>query len=80
MTQAERTQHFQSLHIKGEPLMLFNVWDAGSAQAIQDIGAKALATSSFTNCFSIGYLNYPPTSSTVISQLAPSESDERLIL
>ncbi len=30
------------LHIKGDPLILFNIWDAGSAQAIEDIGTKVL--------------------------------------
>lgn len=37
---------FSSLHVPGEPLVLFNVWDAGSAQAVSRAGAKAIATSS----------------------------------
>lgn len=28
MTQAEHAQYFQNLHIKSEPLILFNTWDA----------------------------------------------------
>lgn len=37
---------FASLHIQGRPLILFNVWDAGSARAVASAGAKAIATSS----------------------------------
>jgi len=37
---------FSRLHTPGEPLVLFNVWDAGSAQAVARAGAKAIATSS----------------------------------
>jgi 2-methylisocitrate lyase-like PEP mutase family enzyme len=42
----ERANDFRKLHRKGEPLLLFNVWDALSAKAVADGGAKALATSS----------------------------------
>lgn len=55
MTQAERAQYFQNLHIKGDPLILFNAWDAGSAQAIQEIGANAIATSSWSVAAAHGY-------------------------
>lgn len=37
---------FVRLHVPGQPLVLFNVWDAGSAQAVARAGAKAIATSS----------------------------------
>jgi 2-methylisocitrate lyase-like PEP mutase family enzyme len=37
---------FAELHVPGNPLILFNAWDAGSAQAIARGGAKAIATSS----------------------------------
>jgi len=33
-TQTELGNLFKSLHTKGEPLILFNVWDAGSARAV----------------------------------------------
>jgi 2-methylisocitrate lyase-like PEP mutase family enzyme len=39
-------QRFAALHVSGEPLILFNVWDAGSAQAVAKAGAKAIATGS----------------------------------
>lgn len=37
---------FAKLHVPGDPLVLFNVWDAGSAQAVAKSRAKAIATGS----------------------------------
>ena len=37
---------FAALHVPGEPVVLYNVWDAGSARAVAAAGAKALATGS----------------------------------
>ncbi|MAU08632.1 MAG: phosphonomutase [Anaerolineaceae bacterium] len=45
-TQTEKAKLFASLHVKGDPLLLFNVWDVGSAKAVAAAGAKALATGS----------------------------------
>ncbi|MBA4048367.1 MAG: isocitrate lyase/phosphoenolpyruvate mutase family protein [Sphingomonas sp.] len=39
---------FAKLHVPGNPLVLFNVWDAGSAAAVERAGAKALATGSWS--------------------------------
>lgn len=47
-TQVERAQQFHRLHVKGDPVILFNAWDAGSAQAVARGGAKALATGSWS--------------------------------
>lgn len=38
---------FGDLHIPGDPLILVNIWDAGSAKAVASAGAKALATGSY---------------------------------
>jgi 2-methylisocitrate lyase-like PEP mutase family enzyme len=38
---------FRALHIPGDPLILVNIWDAGSAKAVAAAGAKAIATGSF---------------------------------
>ena len=48
MTQLELGNLLKSLHIKGDPLILFNIWDAGSARAMQEIGAKVIATGSWS--------------------------------
>ncbi len=37
---------FAALHVPGNPLILFNVWDAGSAKVAARAGAKAIATGS----------------------------------
>lgn len=39
---------FNQYHVKGNPLILVNVWDAGSAQAIQSAGVPAIATGSWS--------------------------------
>ena len=43
---ATKFEAFRDLHIPGDPLILFNVWDAGSAAAAAQSGAKAVATGS----------------------------------
>jgi 2-methylisocitrate lyase-like PEP mutase family enzyme len=42
-----KTESFTALHRPGNPLILFNVWDAGSTVAIAKAGAKAIATGSW---------------------------------
>jgi len=37
---------FAALHVPGDPVVLYNIWDAGSAKAVAEAGAKALATGS----------------------------------
>lgn len=37
---------FAALHRADKPLILFNIWDAGSAKAVADAGAVAIATGS----------------------------------
>lgn len=37
---------FAALHVPGDPVVLYNVWDTGSALAVVAAGAKALATGS----------------------------------
>jgi 2-methylisocitrate lyase-like PEP mutase family enzyme len=39
-------RRFAALHVPGDPLTLFNAWDAGSAQAVARAGASAIATGS----------------------------------
>jgi 2-methylisocitrate lyase-like PEP mutase family enzyme len=38
--------NFAALHVRGDPVILYNIWDVGSAQAVVAAGAKALATGS----------------------------------
>lgn len=45
-SQQERNATFRALHRKGTPVILFNIWDPGSARTVAGAGAKALATGS----------------------------------
>lgn len=56
-TQKEKAELFGSLHIKGDPLILFNIWDAGSAKAVADAGAKAIATGSWSVAAAQGFFD-----------------------
>jgi 2-methylisocitrate lyase-like PEP mutase family enzyme len=55
MNQTEKARRFAELHVVGAPLVLYNAWDAGSAKSIQDAGAKAIATSSWSVAAAQGY-------------------------
>jgi 2-methylisocitrate lyase-like PEP mutase family enzyme len=46
LTQADKAHRFLSLHRKGEPLLLPNPWDLGSARLLASLGFQALATTS----------------------------------
>ena len=48
-------QRFAALHVSGDPLILFNAWDAGSAQAVAKAGAKAVATGSASVAMANGF-------------------------
>jgi 2-methylisocitrate lyase-like PEP mutase family enzyme len=39
-------ESFAALHVPGDPVILYKIWDVGSAQAVVKAGAKALATGS----------------------------------
>ena len=54
-TQNDKAEKFNQLHIKGAPLILFNIWDAGSARAVEGAGAKAIATGSWSVAAANGF-------------------------
>lgn len=43
---SSKYERFAALHVPGDPVILYNIWDAGSALAVVKAGAKALATGS----------------------------------
>jgi 2-methylisocitrate lyase-like PEP mutase family enzyme len=55
MNQNEKAERFQALHIPGQPLMLFNIWDAGSAKTVAAIGVNAIATGSWSVANALGF-------------------------
>jgi 2-methylisocitrate lyase-like PEP mutase family enzyme len=57
MNQAERADHFLALHRPGEPLLIPNPWDAGSARLLEALGFEALATTSSGFAATLGRLD-----------------------
>jgi len=55
IAQHDAARLFHSLHVRGQPLVLFNAWDAGSARAVADAGAKAIATGSWSVAAANGF-------------------------
>lgn len=45
---------FRALHQPGNPFILANAWDAGSARMLARLGAQAIATSSAAHAFTLG--------------------------
>lgn len=54
-SQKEKAEQFARLHVEGDPLILFNIWDAGSAKAVAEAGARAIATGSWSVAAAYGY-------------------------
>lgn len=50
-----KAQIFHELHKKGDPVVLFNIWDPGSARAVAEAGAKAIATGSWSVAAANGF-------------------------
>jgi 2-methylisocitrate lyase-like PEP mutase family enzyme len=48
---------FAALHVPGDPVVLYNIWDVGSALAVAAAGAKALATGSHPVADANGWLD-----------------------
>jgi 2-methylisocitrate lyase-like PEP mutase family enzyme len=46
ITQADKAERFLTLHRPGEPLLMPNPWDLGSARLLASLGFEALATTS----------------------------------
>lgn len=57
MNQAEKARAFAALHVPGDPVILFNAWDAGSAKAVAEAGARAIATGSWSVAAAHGFFD-----------------------
>lgn len=51
----DKAEWFRRLHAPNDPLVLYNIWDAGSAKAVVRAGAKAVATGSWSMAAAQGY-------------------------
>lgn len=54
MTDQTRGEAFRALHQKGNPFILANAWDIGSAKMLAGLGAQAIGTSSAAHAFTLG--------------------------
>jgi 2-methylisocitrate lyase-like PEP mutase family enzyme len=63
--QADKAAAFAALH-EGEPFLIPNPWDAGSARVLEALGFRALATTSSGFAFTLGRLD----GSTTIDEMA----------
>jgi len=52
-TQAEKAETFRALH-EGEPFVIPNAWDAGSARVLEGLEFRAIATTSSGFAFTLG--------------------------
>lgn len=53
--QIDKAKAFHALHVKGDPVVLYNAWDPGSAAIIAKAGAKAIATGSWPVAAAFGF-------------------------
>ena len=68
-SQADKGAAFQALH-EGEPFLIPNPWDAGSARVFEALGFKALATTSSGFAFTLGRLDGAVTLDEVVEHAA----------
>lgn len=54
-TPSDKARAFAAMHQPGNPLVIYNIWDAGSAKTIEAAGAPALATGSSPVATAMGY-------------------------
>jgi 2-methylisocitrate lyase-like PEP mutase family enzyme len=69
VTRDEKAQAFKALH-EGEPFVIPNPWDAGSARALAALGFEALATTSSGFAFTLGRLDGQATLEEVVAHTA----------
>ena len=67
-TQPEKAERFQALHA-GEPFVIPNPWDAGSARVLEALGFQALATTSSGFAFTLGRLDGNVTLDEVVEHV-----------
>jgi len=69
MAQEEKARRFQALHV-GEPFVIPNPWDAGSARVLEALGFEALATTSSGFAFTLGRRDGAVTLDDVVAHTA----------
>jgi len=69
-TQATKAQRFLELHRSGQPLLLPNPWDVGSAVLLSTLGFDALATTSSGHAATLGRLDGEVTREEALAHAA----------
>ena len=68
MDQREKGERFRALH-EGDPFVIPNPWDAGSARVLEALGFPALATTSSGFAFTLGRLDGAATLEEVVEHV-----------
>jgi 2-methylisocitrate lyase-like PEP mutase family enzyme len=71
--QRRKAAEFKALH-EGEPFVIPNPWDEGSARVLEALGFRALATSSSAFAFTLGRLDGQTTLEEVAEHVAALDS------
>jgi 2-methylisocitrate lyase-like PEP mutase family enzyme len=67
-TQGQKGEAFRALH-EGDPFVIPNPWDAGSARAFEAMGFRALATTSGGHAFTLGRMDGNVTLDEVVEHV-----------
>src|SRR5881397_3382817 len=67
--QQRKAETFRALH-EGEPFVIPNPWDAGSARVLEALGFRALATTSSGFAFTLGRVDGAATLDEVLEHVA----------
>ena len=67
--QRQKAEAFRALH-EGEPFVIPNPWDVGSARVLEALGFEALATTSSGFAFTLGRLDGQATLDDVVAHVA----------
>jgi 2-methylisocitrate lyase-like PEP mutase family enzyme len=70
MTQQEKAERFRRLHRRGDPLLMPNAWDLGSAAVLASLAFKALATTSSGHAATLGRLDGAVTRDEALAHAA----------
>ena len=76
-TQQRKAEAFRALH-EGDPFVIPNPWDAGSARMLEALGFEALATTSSGFAFTLGKLDGKVTLDEVAAHVAALDAASEL--
>ncbi len=69
MNQKDKARKFKELHVQGQPVLLYDAWDVGSAKAFAQAGAGAIATSNWAIAAALGYADGGMVPKQVVTEI-----------